>query len=396
MPDNRTSRRILAYLLAIPVIVLAYVAFGAGRAWAAIRPGVATFLGATVIGTAYADAALKRAPATPMRVAAVLALAVALVGPGAAPAPASAATSGAEAVIGAARDYLGHPYQLGAEGPNRFDCSGLIYRMFADAGELPRIGGMRLLARGYLRWFSSRGWFTKDQSEARPGDLVVWDNGEHIGVYLGDGKAISAIVNPYGVRVHELGWINNQKVTQYLLVQWGRADGGDPDPDPTEPVENGGGGGDGAGSDKPSANGPGRDNPDNQNGGDGGSGNPDAQPQAPAPDPGAGPGNGNSRGSRPDDSSNPNNAGGGGADSAAGGQPAAQPTAGRGTDGLAVGTLNMRDGANADGRIIGWVSRGQTFRIVGKATSPSGWLWYQVRTASGKEGWLFSYWVREL
>ena len=60
--------------------------------------------------------------------------------------------------------------------------------MFADAGELPRIGGMRLLARGYLRWFSSRGLFTKNEAEAQPGDLVVWNNGEHIGIYLGDGQ----------------------------------------------------------------------------------------------------------------------------------------------------------------------------------------------------------------
>ena len=91
MPDNRTSRRFLAYLLAVPVIVLAYLAFASSRVWAALRPGVATFLGATVIGTVYADEALKRAPATPMRIGAVLALAIALVGPGAAPAPASAA-----------------------------------------------------------------------------------------------------------------------------------------------------------------------------------------------------------------------------------------------------------------------------------------------------------------
>ena len=63
---------------------------------------------------------------------------------------------------------------------------------------------------------------------------------------------------------------------------------------------------------------------------------------------------------------------------------------------MATGTLNMRDSANPDGRIIGWVSRGQTFRIIGRGNSPSGWLWYQVRTASGKEGWLFSYWVREV
>lgn len=382
MPDHRMSRRILAYLLAVPVIAIAYLAFVASRVWAAIRPSVATLLGATVIGTVYADEALKRTPQTPMRIAAVLALAIALVAPGAAPAPASAATNGAEAVIAAARQYLGHPYRLGAEGPKYFDCSGLVYRAFSDAGEVARIGGMRLLARGYLRWFTSRGWFTKDQSEARPGDLVVWDDGAHIGIYLGDGRAISAIVNPYGVKTHDLDWINNQKVTQYLLVQWGR-DGGDTDPDPGDEPDpgDGGGGGDNSGSDSPGA----KD--------DGGSGDatPDAQPDAAAPDPGAGPGNGNSRGSRPDNTVNPNDTGGGSAEAAAGSQ-----AADRGTQAMATGALNMRDSANPDGRIIGWVSRGQTFRIIGKGNSPSGWLWYQIRTASGKEGWLFSYWVREL
>jgi cell wall-associated NlpC family hydrolase len=371
MPDNRTSRLMLAYLLAVPVIALAYVAFAVSRVWAAIRPGVATFLGATVIGTVYADEALKRAPATPMRIAAVLALAIALVGPGTAPTPASAATDGPAAVIAAARQYLGSPYRLGAEGPRVFDCSGLVYRMFADAGELPRIGGMRLLARGYLRWFTSRGWFTKDQSEARPGDLVVWDNGEHIGIYLGEGKTISAIVNPYGVKVHELGWIRNMKVTQFLLVQWGRGGGSpDPEPEPEPPTNPGDGGGDGPGT-------------------------PGARPDVPAQDRGAGPGNGNNRGSRADDSTNPN-ASGGGADAAGRGVPEARPSANRGTQAMATGTLNMRDGADPNGRIIGWVSPGQKFRIIGRGNSPSGWLWYQVRTTSGKEGWLFSYWVREI
>ena len=134
---------LLAYLLAIPVIALVYVGAFGSRVWAALRPAVATVLGVTVIGTVYADEAIKRAPAaTPMRAAAVLALAVALLGTGMAPAPVAAAGDPLENVITAARDYLGHNYELGAEGPKTFDCSGLIYRAFVDAGELPRIGGM--------------------------------------------------------------------------------------------------------------------------------------------------------------------------------------------------------------------------------------------------------------
>jgi cell wall-associated NlpC family hydrolase len=379
----------------VPVIAVAYVAFAASRVWTAIRPGVAAFLGATVIGTVYADAALKRAPATPMRIAAVLALAVALVGPGAAPKPAYAAGDAAESVIAAARDYLGHPYQLGAEGPKYFDCSGLLYRAFADAGQLPRIGGMRLLARGYLRWFSSRGLFSKNEADAQPGDLVVWNNGEHIGIYVGNGQAISALINPYGVKVHSLGGIH-QKVTQFLLVDWGRdgddQGGGEP------PGDDNGGGGNDQGSTPGDADNGGADQGDNNQGGDNGTSVPGARPDAPPPAPetdrGAGPGNGNSRGSRPDTSVNPNSSGGG-ADAANTNQPDAQ-AATRGTQATATGTLNMRDSADPDSRIIGWVSPGQQFRIIGRANSPSGWLWYQVRTPSGKVGWLFSYWVREV
>jgi hypothetical protein len=388
MPDNRTSRRLLAYLLAVPVIVLVYVAYAVGRVWAALRPGVATFLGATIIGTVYADEALKRAPATPMRVGAVLALAIVLVGPGAAPTPAAAASGGADAVIAAARDYLGHPYQLGAEGPKSFDCSGLLYRVFSDAGELPRIGGMRLLARGYLRWFSSRGLFTKDQSQARPGDLVVWNDGEHIGIYMGRGEAISALINPYGVRVHSLGGIH-QRVTQFLLVRWGA----DSDPGPIDEPD----GGDGDGGDNSGDNPDGGQTANPDNGGGQGTGTPGTNPDAPAANPGANRGYGNSRGSRPDISTGASRPGGAGsADAQGGGQAANQPTAGRGTQAIATGTLNMRESGSADARIIGWVSPGQTFRVIGRSTSPSGWLWYQVRTAGGKEGWLFGYWVREL
>ena len=56
MPDSsRTPRRLFAYLLAIPVIALVYVGAFGSRVWAALRPSVALVLGATVIGTVYAD-----------------------------------------------------------------------------------------------------------------------------------------------------------------------------------------------------------------------------------------------------------------------------------------------------------------------------------------------------
>src|SRR5688500_3959170 len=216
MPDlSRAPYRLLAYVLAVPVVALVYVGAFGSRVWAALRPSVATLLGATVIGSVYADEALKRAPQTPVRAAAVFALAIALVGHGMAPAPASAANDPIEAVIAAAKDKLNKPFMLGQEGPRFFACSGLIYRVFEETGELPRIGGYRLRAAGYMRWFVSRGLFTKDVDKADRGDLVIWDKGDHIGIYLGDGKAISALINPWGVTIHSLGGIS-QDVDYFL------------------------------------------------------------------------------------------------------------------------------------------------------------------------------------
>src|SRR5688500_561799 len=198
MPKNRRSPALLAYVFAVPVVIAMYVAIFGARVWAALRPSVATVLGATVVSSIYAGEAWRRAPATPMRMAATLSLAVVLVAPAIAPVPAAAAANPAEALVEATRQYLGLDFRMGAEGPKVFDCAGLIYRVFADIGELPRIGGMRWGATMYKRWFVARGRFSKDEADADPGDLVVWDEGQHIGVYIGNGKAISALVNPWG------------------------------------------------------------------------------------------------------------------------------------------------------------------------------------------------------
>jgi cell wall-associated NlpC family hydrolase len=431
MPNRRAP--VLAYVLAVPVLVAVYAGTFGTRIWAALRPAVATFLGATVIGTVYADEALKRAPATPLRAAAVLALAVALVGPGMAPAPAFASSDPAEDVIAAAREYLGKNFQIGAEGPKVFDCSGLVYRAFADAGELPRIGGMRLRAAGYMRWFIARGHFSKHIEDARRGDLIVWNMGDHIGIYLGEGKAISALINPWGVMVHSVGGIH-QDADYVLHVNWNNGDG-DPgpgdDPPPTDDPPPGG--------DDPGNGGPGPGNGDNP--GSGPAATPDPGPEAtpdpgppPTDDPGPGPeatpdpGSGDNPGDNPgtnpetppddgltgtagDNSGSNNNAVGANANSygpapedTSSTPPADPPATANQPDSnnpgalnaYSAGTLNMRVSADPEARIVGWVYRGQTFRIIGNGNSPGGWLWYQIQTASGKQGWVFAHWVRQL
>ena len=147
----------------------------------------------------------------------VLALAGAMIFTGAAPV---AAASEADTVRRIARAQIGDAFRMGAEGPSRFDCSGLVYYVFNRAGLVDRIGGRRMTARGYLEWFRARGAVTT--SNPRPGDLVVWERAEHMGIYLGDGKAISALVNPYGVTVHPVKGYVNKRFKAYLRVDLNR------------------------------------------------------------------------------------------------------------------------------------------------------------------------------
>lgn len=129
------------------------------------------------------------------------------------PAPAQAYTTQASGVISFARDQLGKPWYLGAVGLRRYDCSGLVYRTFYERGLLNKIGGSRKTARGYYLWFKERGLASR--SNPRRGDLVVWGYGSHIGIYIGDGKAISTLSN--GVKVHGV-YAVTANFTAYLHV----------------------------------------------------------------------------------------------------------------------------------------------------------------------------------
>ena len=122
-----------------------------------------------------------------------------------------------ENVIAAAKQYLGVAYRVGTEGPSLFDCSGLVFRAFTDAGLADRIGNMRLRAAGYMRWFAARSQMTADVTQAQRGDLVVYNNGSHIGIYLGDGRVISALLT--GVTVHSLNGVS-LPVTGFLRPDW--------------------------------------------------------------------------------------------------------------------------------------------------------------------------------
>ncbi len=102
----------------------------------------------------------------------------------------------ADRVIADAMRHLNAPYRLDTAGPYTFDCSGLVYRVFADNGIAARIGDTRSVY-AQLAFLRSRG--ETSTTGGQPGDLVFFNGGSHVGIYLGHDRVISALTE--GVKV---------------------------------------------------------------------------------------------------------------------------------------------------------------------------------------------------
>jgi hypothetical protein len=331
---RRRAPRWLILALAVPVIAAVYLAVAGGRLWSAGRGVLARLLGATVIGSVYVEFAARQAviPARRQPLPLTIALAIAVVAMNAAlpAAPTRAASDPAETVVQAALAYKGAPYVWGAEGPDTFDCSGLVYRAFKDAGELPLISGRRLTAYGYYVYFSSRGMAS--MTDGKRGDLVVYGHDGHIyhiGIYLGNDRVLSALNEDKGVVVHGLYALTN-KFKGFLHVPWSDSTADTADQMTTTSFIN-------------------------------------KVPEPPADATSTDENNGQT-------------------------EPPADPDVV--ARGYAFGSVNVRDAAGPDNQIVSWVSRGTTISILAAGRSPGGALWYKVRKASGKEGWVWSGWVR--
>jgi cell wall-associated NlpC family hydrolase len=136
--------------------------------------------------------------------------------------PAAAATFRTEAdqIIHIARNQIGDPWRSGADGPRAFDCSGLVrfaYRR-ADSGHVIRAGKLRS-AYAMLRWF--RNHDRASRHHPKRGDLVIWGGGSHVGIYIGDGRAISTLLG--GVRVHRVHALTAPFTAFLHTKMWKRA-----------------------------------------------------------------------------------------------------------------------------------------------------------------------------
>ena len=100
--------------------------------------------------------------------------------PAPAPAPAPDTAVGA-AALEVARASVGLPYRSGGTSPaTGFDCSGLVQHAYARVGvALPRTSA-EMRSAGY------------EVSEPRVGDLVLFDDLPHVGIYAGDGQLVDS------------------------------------------------------------------------------------------------------------------------------------------------------------------------------------------------------------
>ncbi len=86
----------------------------------------------------------------------------------------------ADVIVSDALSNLGTPYVWGGTDSAGFDCSGLVYRVFCDNGvPLPRTAGAMA---------SSGSEVSRDS--LLPGDLLIFQNPGHVGIYIGDGNFI--------------------------------------------------------------------------------------------------------------------------------------------------------------------------------------------------------------
>jgi cell wall-associated NlpC family hydrolase len=97
-----------------------------------------------------------------------------------------------------AKEQLGKPYQWGASGPEKFDCSGLVMYVYNSLGvKLPRVTGQQAYAGVHV-----------DRDDLQVGDLVFFKlNGsriDHVGIYVGHSKFVHAPRKHMPVRTDSL------------------------------------------------------------------------------------------------------------------------------------------------------------------------------------------------
>lgn len=100
-------------------------------------------------------------------------------------------------VVFTALQMVGVPYRWGGQGPEGFDCSGLVLYSYSNAGlTMPRTSREQYRATAPIR-----------RDQITPGDLVFFNTSEdasHVGIYVGEGRFVHAPASNRAVRLERL------------------------------------------------------------------------------------------------------------------------------------------------------------------------------------------------
>jgi cell wall-associated NlpC family hydrolase len=105
-------------------------------------------------------------------------------------------------VVRIAHLNLGHRYVWGAEGPNVFDCSGLVQWAYKKAGR-------SVVRTADEQYHAAR---RIPRSHMKPGDLVFYHNSGHwghvfhVGIWISPGMTIAAVDPAEGVRYQSINY----------------------------------------------------------------------------------------------------------------------------------------------------------------------------------------------
>lgn len=125
--------------------------------------------------------------------------------------PTQPAGSYIQVMVNFAMSQKGKPYAWGGNGPNSYDCSGLVQQAFAAAGiSVPRTG-------------TAQFWNAPTRvplSQMRYGDLLVFDddgtgNFGHVAIYIGNGQVVQALYYGYPLGVYSLSSMSTMSLYPY-------------------------------------------------------------------------------------------------------------------------------------------------------------------------------------
>ncbi len=112
-------------------------------------------------------------------------------------------------VVQAALKYKGVPYVFGGESSSGMDCSGLVQKTFSDLGiSVPRL----------VHEQQTVGQKVDSLKDAKPGDLIVLNGGDHIAIYMGNNTVIHAPYEGRTVSVQKDWFTDKDIVTIRRIV----------------------------------------------------------------------------------------------------------------------------------------------------------------------------------